>query len=479
MSTIQKNFLYNTILSLSQVIFPLITFPYVARILNPEGIGVISFVDSICRYFILFSALGIPIYGIREVAKIKHDKEKLNILFSELILIHFLLTILFLVIYFSIVFFFNKLYENLDFYYIGAFMILSNVFLIEWYFQGVGKFKFLTIRSLVIKIVSTVAIFFLINKKEDSKIYFLIWTIMSSLNALVNFYYSRKTVTLKMNFNYTNIKIHFKPLMYIFSSIAFISIYTLLDTILLGILSNSKSVGLYATALKIAKIPVLFIGSLGSVLIPKLSEYHHIGEKIHFNNMILKSLNFVFTISIPIIFIILGISKELIYMFAGSDFHNSYIILNMLSVLGLLIGISNIFGLQILIPMSKDKYFMFSVAVGTIVSLISNFIFIPLYNEIGAGLSFILAEFSVTIATYIFSRNYFRIQLDYKFICLNILFSISFFFIPKLFFLITPNFWIAIVCTIITSLFYFILYQMFIIKNPLILGLKMIYNEKI
>ena len=163
MSSIQKNFFYNTILSITQVLFPLIIFSYVARVIEPVGIGKVSFVESICRYAMLIAALGIPIYGVREVAKLKDDKAKLSQLCSELITIHFISSFLISLLYLIIVSSTNQLSEHLNFYLIVLIMIFSNVFSIEWYFQGIGDFKFITIRTLIVRIVTTILVFFIFN----------------------------------------------------------------------------------------------------------------------------------------------------------------------------------------------------------------------------------------------------------------------------------------------------------------------------
>ena len=200
MSSIKKNFIFNAILSLSQVIFPLITFPYVARIILPTGIGTVTFIDSICRYVILFSALGIPIYGVREVAKVKNDKIKLNKIFTELICIHFIISCIILVFFVIVIFSVSTFNENIQFYFWGLLLILSNVFMVEWYFQGIGEFKYITIRNLVLKTFLTLMIFLIVEEKEDVLIYFILLVLMSILNAVVNFVYAKQTIKLDFSF---------------------------------------------------------------------------------------------------------------------------------------------------------------------------------------------------------------------------------------------------------------------------------------
>lgn len=448
------------------------TFPYVARIIMPEGVGTISFVDSMCRYLMLFAALGIPIYGVREIAKVKNDSKALNSLFSELVVIHLFLTVFILVIFLLAINFIPQLHSNQLYYFTGAFMILSNVFIVEWYFQGIEQFQYITIRNLIIRTLSTVAVFVFIKKKDDVLIYYSILVIVWCLNAIINFIYAKRQITFDFSFNFRLIRRHFVPLIYIFSSIAFISVYTLLDTIMLGFMSGSRSVGLYSTGLKIAKIPMMFLGALSTVLIPKLSEHYHLGKNEEFRIIIDKSIKFIVTFGVPIIFIILGFSEKIVLMFAGNEFINSYIVLNILSGLGLLIGISSVFGLQVLTPMSKDKYLTYSVAIGTIISLFSNIILIPRLNEVGAAISNILAEIGVTVSTIYFSSKFFKISIDYKFLILTVFFSIPFYFISKFLIQLIENFGILLMLYFFICTLYFVTVQLFIMKNELIVDLK-------
>ena len=174
MSKIKKNLFYNILLSISQVIFPLITFSYAARVINPDGIGLVAFVESICRYAMLIAALGVPIYGIKEVGKYKDDKVKLSELCSELISIHFITTIFIILVYTLMIFTLDKFHQDLSFYILGIFMILSNVFVIEWYFQGIGDFKYITGRTVIIRTLTTISVFFLVTNSQDSIYFFFL-----------------------------------------------------------------------------------------------------------------------------------------------------------------------------------------------------------------------------------------------------------------------------------------------------------------
>ena len=465
-------------LSLSQLIFPLITFPYVARVILPTGIGEVTFVESLCRYIIIFSALGIPIYGVREIAKVKGKKEKLNKLFTELLIIHFTITIFISSLFAISIYLIPLLHNYLEFYLWGLLLIISNVFVIEWYFQGISQFKFITIRNLIVKSILTISVFIFVNEKEDVLIYFSIIVIASVFNSVINFVYALRTVNLDFSSNLNEFKRHIKPLFLIFSSIAFISIYTLLDTIMLGFMTDERSVGLYTTGLKVSRIPMLFIGALGVVLIPKLSEHFHNNRLEDFTTLISKSIKVVITFSIPILFSLYSLADTIIVSFAGPNFMEAGIVLKILSLLSLLIGLSNIFGLQILTPMGKDKYLTFSVLIGTIISLGLNFILIPIFKEKGAAISNIIAEIAVTIASIVFANKFIKITIDWYFIFRTIIYAIPFFFIPIFISKYIINDITLIVLTIIISGLYFLTVQLFVIKNELIIDLKNKFMKK-
>jgi len=479
MSSIKKNFFYNIILSVTQVLFPLITFSYVARVIEPVGIGTVSFVESICRYAILIAALGIPVYGVREVAKLKGNKIELSKLCSELLIIHFVATLIVSVVYFITVLNVQKLYVNIEYYLLGYMLVFSNIFILEWYFQGVEDFKFITVRTLFVRIITTVSVFFLVTNKNESYYFFLLTVFANVINGIINFFYAKRSLNLSLSLNFKSLKRHISPLFFIFSTTISISIYILLDTIMLGFLADEKAVGFYSTALRISKVPMLFVGALGLVLIPQLSFSFHQNDLEKFKLLISKSLNFVITFSFPVIFFVLGISNQLIYVFAGKHYTEAATTLEILSVVVLLIGLSNVFGLQVLTPMGKDKYLTFAVLLGTIVSLILNFILIPLYQENGAAITNIIAEFFVTIATLYFAAKFIKLDFDYNFILKSLVFSIPICFFSKGWSYLNANFLFVLIGTSVMTGIYFVIVQVYIIKNQIIVELKNKLIQKI
>ena len=420
----------------------------------------------------LLCALGIPIYGVSEIAKVKNEKNKLNKLFTELIVIHVIITLLVLLFYVLAIYYIPILYNDRHFYLVGILLILSNVFLVEWYFQGIGDFKFITIRNLILKSVLTTIVFFVVKDKYDVLKYFTLIVLLSVFNSIINFWYSLKTITLDFSIKMIDLKKHLVPLFYIFSSIAFISIYTFLDTIMLGLMTNETTVGLYTTGLKLSRIPMLIVGALGVVLIPKLAEHYHNDRLEEFMSLINKSIKFVFTFSIPTIFMLIGLSDIIIMSFAGPEFIKASSVLKILSSLSMLIGLSNIFGLQILTPMGKDKFLSLSVLYGMLISFCFNLVFIPFLKENGAALSNLLAEIAVTVSTMFFAKRYIKYVVDVKFILKTVISALPLMFIPLVVMRFVDKDLSVMLISIMLSVVYFSFVHLCILKNELFMELK-------
>ena len=309
--------------------------------------------------------------------------------------------------------------------------------------------------------------------KPEHSFYFFLLTVFTNLTiSTINFFHIKKQIKIKFIFQYKKLKRHFIPLILIFCTTISISIYVLLDTIMLGFLSNDTAVGFYSIATKISKVPLLFVSALGVVLIPQLSYSFNNNDIDRFKLLINKSINFVITFSFPIFFFIIGVSNQLILVFAGELFLGASLSLKFLSILGLLVGLSNIFGMQVLTPMGKDKYLTYSVLFGTIFSILLNLVLIPLYQELGAAITNVITEIIVTLMTFYFARKFFEFNLNYTFILKSFLLSIPFFFISTLISKFTLNNTTILILTSVCALFYFLIMQFYLLKNEIIIDMK-------
>jgi O-antigen/teichoic acid export membrane protein len=466
---IRKNLVYNSLLSLSQILFPLIIFPYTFKILEPSGTGLIGFVESLTNYLISLTAVGIPIYGVREVAKIKQNHTQLNKLFSELLGIHLFVTLLLLGIYIGLIFFVEKFASNKVLYFFSCGILFVNVFSVEWFFQGIEKFRFITLRTILIRILFIVAVLFFVRNKNDVYVYIFYGIAFSTtfINAAVNFTYAKKFV--RPTFKFLKIRRHLKSLFYIFFATLAVNAYILLDTIILGFLTNDDEiVGYYSTALKICKIPLGIITALSAVIIPQISFSAATGNYRYTDSLLKKSFIFVFVLSVPIAIGLCLLAPDLILLLANENFLPAVPVIRLLSVLSLLIGLSNIFGLQMLTTMGKEKFTMYSVGVGMILSLTCNLILIPKFSYVGTAITTLFTEVIVTIMTGAFALKMFNTKLPLTVLGQSVIGSLLFFplyFIIDRFTSITA-FKISLMLFFGPIIYFSVL--IFVFKNPLL-----------
>ncbi|WP_134090000.1 flippase [Olivibacter sp. XZL3] len=395
MGTIKKNALYNILLSVSQILFPLITFPYISRVLGPVGIGNVSFVDSVTQYFLLVAALGIPVYGIREIAKLKDQPQKRSEVFSELLLIHLSTTGMAVAIYISIFFTLPYFAAYRPLFYLGALVLLFQLFIIEWLFQGMEEFPYITKRTLLVRIGSVLAIFLFVKEAGDELWYYGISCLAVLVNALFNVAYARRFVRFVPSRRI--FKKHGKALLYIFSLGLVTSVYTVLDTALLGLLSTPEQVGYYATSARLVKLVIMIFIAFSTVFIPPLSKAFHEDEEQHAFLLLQKSFAYTILLSVPASIGLYVVAPLLITMYAGADFSEAITSLQVLAPSILFIGLSNVFGMQILNPTHNERLFFRAAVIGMLISLLMNFSLIPVLGHIGAALSSVVTEFCVLV----------------------------------------------------------------------------------
>lgn len=398
MSKLKKNIYYSALLILSQLLIPLITFPYVSHILGPEKLGLVNFIDSICQNCILIAALGVPVYGIREVAKAKNDPDKLNKVVIELLIIHIVSTLIILVPY-TLLFVFNPtLHANGQLFWISVLSILSQVFLIEWFYQGIEEFKFITSRSLIVRFVLLAALFIFVKQESDYIVYYAILTATFVLNALWNI--TRVFTRIKFDFTTLKLRRHLKPLFYILSSSLAISVYSYLDSTMLGFLTLPIYVGYYSSSLKLIRISLTMVMATEKVLVPQLASAFHNNDWELVNKLVNKSISFVCLIGCPAVCLLVVLSPQIISVLMGARFLPAIISTRILASTVLIIGLNSIFGLQILTTMGKENYFMRSVIAGMFFSVITNLILIPRFEHVGTSITNLLTELLVLFLSY-------------------------------------------------------------------------------
>ncbi len=405
--SVAKNYIYNVAYQILLMILPLITTPYISRVLGAEGIGIYSYTISVTTYFILFGTLGIAIYAQREVAYVQDSTEKRSKVFWEIIILRFI-TLMISMIVFYITYVSHGEYKV--YYKILLLEIFANCFDISCFFQGLEEFKKIIGRNLIVKIISIICIFIFIKSENDVGKYLLIYALSTTAGNLSLWFYLPKYLT-KVKIKDLNIAKHIKPTLALFIPQIATQIYTVLDKVMIGSIINDKAeVGFYEQSQKIIKLILTIITSLGTVMLPRIANKFANGKKEEIKENIMNSFKFVYFLSIPMIFGILIVSKTFIPMFLGKGYEKSTIITCVISPILLMIGLSNVIGTQFLLPTKQQKQYTISVIVGAIVNLIFNFLLIPKFMSIGAAVATVLAETSVTVIQFYYIRKYFDIK---------------------------------------------------------------------
>lgn len=409
--SLKKNFCMNAILTMSQFIFPLITFPYVSRILLAEGTGKVSFATSIISYFAMFAQLGIPTYGIRACAQVRNDKKKLSKTAQEIFIINIIMSILAYIVFFIALCNVPRLKDEKTLLIIVSATIFFNAIGMEWLYKALEQYTYITIRSVIFKFIALIAMFLLIHQQSDYIIYGAISIFASSASNIFNFFNVHKYISLRPVGEY-NFKQHLKAVSVFFALSCAATIYVNLDTVMLGFMKTNVDVGYYNAAVKIKTILVSIVTSLGTVLLPRASYYVEHGLKEDFYRITKKAINFVFLVATPLMLYFMFFAKEGIFFLSGNTYGGAIVPMQIIMPTLFFIGLTNIMGMQILVPLGKENIVLYSEIVGAVVDLAINYILIPKYASAGATIGTLVAEIAVWIVQYIYLRK--QIKDAYK-----------------------------------------------------------------
>lgn len=465
----KKNFVYNFLLTGSNLLFPLLTFPYLSRILGANGLGICNFIISYGQNYIIIAALGIPVYGIREIAKVGIDKDKRSKLFFEILSIHLFFTILLMLIYFASIFLFADLRQYKNLALLGGSLILFNVFSIEWLFNGVNDFKYITIRSVIIRALSVIAIFLMVKKSDDLFIYFIIMVFTGFATILMDVYYSQKFISRRIGLSLKGVLTHLKAISILGVYMVLTSIYAVLPATLLGFLSTKSAVGYYYGANRIIRMVISVFSALITVMIPQLNLAVEQKQNELYLVLINKAINIVISFGIPITFFVFLLSDKIVMILAGEKFINSVFVVKIMAPIILIVAFAQIFVLLILSANRKDKQMILLSAVGMTTSIVINIVFIPHFAERATGFSQLIAEFFVTLLAFFLSKKTLAFYFPIRKFTFNILCVIPFTVITYLCNQVFNNGLLIIVISGTSCGIYFFFYQYYILKEKFIL----------
>ena len=405
-NSLKLNFIMNVLLTLSSFLFPMLTFPYVSRILGPEGIGKVSFAQSIITYFTLFAQLGIPSYGIRVCAQNRDNKEELSRIVQELTIISLVMTAVVYGALFISVELVNRFRNDKLLILISSASILFGSIGIEWMYKGLEQYAYITTRSLLFKVISVLLMFALIHAKEDYLIYGTISVFASSASQLLNLINARKFIRLKPCGHYHFVR-HLRAVGIFLAMSCATTIYTNLDTVMLGFMTTDADVGYYNAAVKMKIILVALVTSLGTVLLPRASYYVKNHQTEEFCRVLMKSFRFVAMVSLPAAVYFILFAKQGILFLSGDAYLAAVVPMQLIMPTIVFIGFSNVTGMQILVPLDGEKYVLYSEIAGAVVDVVINALLIPKMAASGAAIGTTIAEMIVLgVQIYFIRKRY-------------------------------------------------------------------------
>ena len=407
MSSLKNNVVLNYINTLASIVFPLITFPYAARILLPEGIGLFNFQNSIIGYITLLSSLGIPLYAVREVARVRDNVEERNRVTVEIALLSLILAAGGYVIVFAVGELVPQINAHLSLFYILSLSILFTALGVSWFYTAIEDFKFITVRGLIIRVLFVVALFLFVKSKEDLLIYGVVIVGSTVGNEFINFIHLRKFINIfKLNWSKVNIFRHLKPSFSIFVLNLSVSLYVQLNPVMLGFLSDNTQVGYYTAGSKLSYIILSVVTSMATVLIPHVSNMIQVHDTEKFKQLITKVYHYYMALALPFTIGLIVLSVPLTLVICGNSFYEASYVTAITAPVIIFVSITNIIGFQVLYPYGKENYVTYSTIGGAVINLIVDIPLILLWGSKGAAIATFCAELAVLLIQVRLGRSY-------------------------------------------------------------------------
>lgn len=478
--SVKLNFILRVIRIFLGAFFILITTPYITRILGAENLGRVDYVSSIIQYFIFFTALGIPNYGIREIARTRDNEYERTKAVIELGMILIITTTIgYIILFFLLnsIMIFKELKTLIQ---IMSIWILFNNIGFEWFYQGIENQVYITMRFIIIRFIVLVLMFLFIKNSNDYLVYGIIVVLMDSGSNILNLINIRKYLSFK-NINLKKIDLfkHIKPIFIIFIASLSTSIYLQLDVVMLGNV-NEKIVAYYTVPNKLIRLVMIVITALGTVLIPRISNCIKNNDIENYKKYVNYSIKYILMLSIPSVVGIFLLADNIIFIMAGEKFIESILTMRILVFILFIVGIAYFLGFQLLYPHGLEKYYTYSVTIAAIINFIFNYIMIPKYYQNGAAIGTIIAELTGVMLMLYFTRNYLK-EIEFynlknlKYFISSIIMGLIILFIK---YLNIGNILTILMSISLGSIIYFI--TLFLLKEDIVIfGFNIIKNKLI
>lgn len=385
------NTLLNGIRSALNIFFPLITFPYVSRVLSVNGMGIYNFSNTYVSYFVLLAGLGINTYAIREGSKYRDENKKLNEFSCQIFTINIISTVVAYILLLISLIVFKNLNNYISCILIFSLQILFTTIGTEWIYTIYEDFTYITIRSIVFQCISIILLFVFVKKPNDYLIYAGITVIAGAGSNIFNFVHAKSFIDIKLT-KQTNWNYHLKPILIIFASSVATTLYVSSDTTILGLLKGDYAVGIYSVAVKIYTIINGLINGLLTATIPRLSML--LGKKKikEYNATLSRVINSISILVLPAAVGVILLSKEIVLIIAGEKYLNSVLSLQIIVITLIFSIFSIIFTYCVLIPAKREKKVLYNAIIAGVVNVLLNFVFIPLWSYDGAAATTVISE---------------------------------------------------------------------------------------
>lgn len=413
MTSLKKNVVYSTILTCAGYVFPLITYPYVSRVLGVTNIGTCNFVDSIINYFSIFSMMGIGTIGVREIAACGNDVAKRSKVFSNLFWLNATATLISSAVLLIAIFTVSQLYEYRTLMLIGFVKLATSFLAIEWFFRGIENFRYITVRSLVVKCLYVVAVFIFVRDSNDIIAYYILSGVfITSINAFLNLNYARKFVRILVH------GITFKPYLKSFFILGFYmiltSMYGTFNTVFLGFEGGTKEVGYYSTATKLFTIILSLYTAFTTVMMPRMSSLLSEGKVQEFKDKLNTSNDLLLAFTIPLALIGFIYSPEIILIISGRGYEGAITPMRVIMPLLFVIGYEQILVIQTLMPLKKDRSIFLNSVAGAVTGIILNLLLVPFLKSTGSAIVWLCSELAVLLSAQRNVTKYTGIRFPFK-----------------------------------------------------------------
>lgn len=402
--SLKLNAFFNVVRNVLRLIFPLITFPYVSRVLMPEGIGKVNFANSIVMYFYTIASLGIGSYGIREAAKIRNDRLALAKFTKEMLSINIVSTLVSYILLAASLVFVKKFESYRILIIVNSSSIILNTIGFEWLYSALEEYGYITLRSIIFQIVSLALTFILVRNSDDVVNYALVSVISNVGSNVCNLIHARRYLDLKTKVK-LEIKKHLKPIFLLFFSSIAITVFSILDTSMVGFIKDDVEVGYYTSASKIIRMIRDLFPAISTVMFARVSYYVGTKETQKIKEVTGQIFNLFYALSIPICMGFILLMKPILLLMCGSEFLPAVAVGQVMAPLVILSSISGYLSGAVLISFGREKIYMYVEVGAALLDIVLNFAFIPKYGALGAGIATLITELVMFIVFHISVKN--------------------------------------------------------------------------